>query len=276
MTIYLDVLLLSNFWADYALLRACGRLTHAPLHGLRLLLSGLLGAVGALAVFLPAMPLPVCMLGRLLLALAMTAAAFGIRGLRRLLYQTGTLYLLSMLFAGCMLLLAQWAHPVGFYTQNTVYYADLSLTVLLAGSALGAAVASVLARRGGGLRRAAYRLHLRIGGFDLCMPALSDTGSTLRDAYSGLPVIVCTEQSLSAWLRQYPDAASAAASQKGFRLLPVRTVTGQTVLPAFAPELAAVSRGGAPEIPLGAMVAVSRDAHGETPAVIPASLLTGL
>lgn len=276
MTIYLDVLLLTNFWADYALLRACGRLTGAPLRRMRLLLGGLLGAAGALAVFLPAMPLPVCMLGRLLLALGMTAAAFGYHGLRRLLRQTGVLYLLSMLFAGVMLLLAQWAHPVGFYAQNTVCYADLSLTVLLGGTALGAAIASFLAHRGSGMHRAAYRLHLRIGGCDLCMPALSDTGSTLRDAYSGLPVIVCTERSLSAWLGQYPDAASAAASQKGFRLLPVRTVSGQTVLPAFQPELLAVSRAGKPEIPLGAMVAVSHEEHGDTPAVIPAALLAGI
>lgn len=276
MTVYLDVLLLSNFWADYALLRACGKLSGAPLRGLRLTLGGLLGAVGALAVLLPPLPLPVCMLGRALLALLMTLAAFGYHGMRRLIRQTCLFYLLSLLFAGAVYLLLSRMQPAGFYTQNTVQYADLSLTVLLAGTAAAAAVSSFCARRGGSLRKGTYRLHLRIGGCDLSMPALLDTGNTLRDAYSGMPVIVCTEHALAAWLSQFPDPASAAASQKGFRLLPVRTVSGEALLPACLPEHAALCREGEREIPVAAVIAVSQEPGSRAPAIVPAALARNL
>ena len=44
MTIYLDVLLPSNLFADYALLRTTAALTHAPLRPLRCLLAAAVGA----------------------------------------------------------------------------------------------------------------------------------------------------------------------------------------------------------------------------------------
>ena len=275
-TLYLDVLLLSNFWLDFALLRACGRMTGSPLRCLRLVLGGMIGAAGSLAVLLPSQPLLLCILGRVMLAGGMVSAAFGFHGLRRLLLQTGLLFLLSMFYAGLILFLSRQNRFVSVYMQNTVPYADLSLIVLLAGAAAASGISVFLARRKGTIGRAEFQLHLRISGCDLCMPAFSDTGSTLRDAYSGLPVIVCSEASLHAWLVKYPDLISAVSDQKGFRLVPVRTVAGQSLLPAFIPELVAVVRTERKEVPLGAMLAVSDQPCGEIPAVVPASLLAGL
>jgi len=276
MTVYLDVLLLSNFWVDYVLLRTTARLTHTAVRPLRMLLGGLLGAVGALAIFLPQMPVLICMIGRLLLTCSMTAAAFGLHSVRHLLRQTAVLYIASLFFCGVIYALSLWKMPVGFYAQNTVVYADLSLLVLLFGATAAAAVSSVFARKSAQLPHRAYQLHLRISGFDLCMPALADTGSTLRDAYSGLPVVVCTKAALHTWLSQYRDAAAAASTRTGFRLIPVRTVAGQTVLPAFQPDYAAIAQRGRNEVPLDILIAISADSDDATPAIVPACCITAV
>ncbi|MBR4201460.1 MAG: sigma-E processing peptidase SpoIIGA [Oscillospiraceae bacterium] len=266
MTIYLDVLLLSNLWADYALLRTTAAVTHAPMSALRGLAAAAAGAASALCVLLPPLPLPLCLAGRLLLALLICGIAFG---RRRLLRQTAVFLGVSALFCGAVCLLASLRTPVGWYTQNTFIYADISLLTLLLGTAAAAAVTTWRARRSAAVQHRTYRLHLRLGTQDFILPALADTGNTLCDGFSGKPVVICGTDALAVWLKAYPDAETAAAAQKGFRLIPVRTVAGTKLLPAFLPDYAAVMRTERKsEQPLDILLALTSEP--DTPAVIPA------
>ncbi|MBR3045864.1 MAG: sigma-E processing peptidase SpoIIGA [Oscillospiraceae bacterium] len=269
MTIYLDVLLLSNLWADYALLRTTAALTHAPLRPWRCLLAAAVGAVSALSIFLPPLPVPALLLLRILLAVLLCGIAFGFGNRRILLRQTAVFFGCSLLFCGAVWLLASRRTPAGWYLQNTVIYADISLLTLLLGTTAAAAIAALWERRAAANRHRTYRLHLRIDGMDFSLPALADSGNTLRDVFSGKPVIVCGTDALRQWLAQYPDAESAAADAKGFRMLPVRTVTGTRLLPAFLPDYAALEMPqGRGEQPLDILLALS--GQPEMPAVIPA------
>ena len=271
MTVYLDVLLLSNLWVDYALLRTAARLTHTPLPPPRAALASAAGAVSALTILLPAMPAAVCLAGRCLTAFAIAAAAFGMHSPRLLLRQTAVLFLLSLFFCGAVYALAMLRAPVGFLMQNTVVYADVSLLTLLIATTAAAAVSVWLAKRRERLPKAGYQLHLRIGGADYCLPALADTGSALCDAFSGRPVVVCPAHRLGKWLAQYPDAESAAADCRGFRMIPVRTVAGTSLLPAFLPERAAILPSGhSTEIPLDVLIALTAE---QTPVIVPAGCI---
>jgi purine-nucleoside phosphorylase len=80
MTIYLDVLLLSTLWADYALLRTTAALTHTPLKALRCLLAAAAGAASAMSIFLPPLPLPAVLLLRILLAVLLCGIGSTIAG----------------------------------------------------------------------------------------------------------------------------------------------------------------------------------------------------
>lgn len=268
MTIYLDVLLLSNLWADYALLRATAALTHTPLKPLRCLIAALMGAVSALTVFLPEIPLPALLLGRILLAVMLCGIAFGFGNPRILLWQTGTFFGSSLLFCGAVWALASLCTPAGWYLRNTVVYADMSLLTLLLGTTAAAAIAVLRERRAAVTRHRTYRLHLRLGDMDMILPALSDSGNTLRDAFSGRPVVICGTDALGQWVSQYPDAETAAASARGFRMLPVKTVTGKCLLPAFLPDYAALlSMDGKTKQPLDILIALTDQEN--TPAVVP-------
>ena len=267
MTIYLDVLLLSNLWADYALLRTAAALTHTPFRSLRCLLAALTGAVSSLTVFLPELPLAVCIPARILLAVLLCGIAFGFRDLRALLRQTAVFFGSSLLFCGAVWAIASLRTPAGWYLRNTVIYADISLLTLLLGTTAAAAIAAVRERMASAKRHRAYRLHLRLGGMDFILPALSDSGNTLRDAFSGKPVVICGTDALRQWVGQYPDAGTAASGERGFRLLPVKTVTGERLLPAFLPDHAALLTEGRGELPLDILLALSDQP--DTPAVLP-------
>lgn len=268
MTVYLDVLLLSNLWADYALLLACARLTHTPMNRLRGLLGAAVGAFCALAVLLPPLPLPVCALFRIGTAAAVCLTAFGRKHLLR---QTAVFLAVSLLFCGVLYVFSAFCRPAGWYLCNTVIYADLSLLTLLLGTAAASGISVLWARYTAGKVQHVCRVHLRLGGQDFLLPAIADTGSSLCDIFTGKPVIVCPAGALERWLSQYPDPETAAASCKGFRMLPVKTVTGTALLPAFRPEYAAVipetKRG---ERPADVLIALS--AEMQTQAVVPAVL----
>lgn len=267
MTIYLDVLLLSNLWADYALLRTAAALTHTPLKPLRCLLAALTGAVSALTVFLPEMPPPVLIIGRIILAVLLCGIAFGFRDRRNLLRQTGVFLGSSLLFCGAVWMFASLRTPSGWYLRNTVIYADVSLLTLLAGTAGASAAAVYRERRASAKRHRTYQLHLRISGMDFVLPALSDSGNTLRDAFSGRPVVICGTDALRQWLSPFSDTETAAAQARGFRMLPVKTVTGERLLPAFLPDYAALRLPDGSEQQLDILLALTE--QNGMPAVIP-------
>ena len=267
MTVYLDVLLLSNLWADFALLLASARLTHTPLNRLRGLLGAAVGALCSLSVLLPPLPLPVCVLLRFGSAALVCLTAFG---RRRLLRQTAVFLGVSLFFCGVLYALSALCRPQGWFIRNTVIYTDLSLLTLLLGTAAASGIAVLWARRSASVP-CGCRLHLRLGGTDYLLPAIADTGNTLCDAFTGKPVIVCPAAALAGWLRQYPDTESAAASCKGFRMLPVKTVTGTSLLPAFQPEYAAViPETQRKEHPADVLIALTTEM--QTQAVVPAAV----
>lgn len=266
LTVYLDVLLLSNLWADLALLHAAAKLTHTPLKKPRALAAAALGALSACVILLPRLPPAAALSVRIFSACAVCAAAFGIRPLKHLLRMTVVFLLLSLFFCGMLLAFCMLRPQHGRYIQNCVIYTDISLLTLLAGTSAAAAVSAYLTKRAERLPHRRYRLHLRIGAHDFILPALADTGNTLEDAFTGKPVIVCGK------LPGVHVSAETAASLRGFRMIPVQTVAGTKLLPAFLPDHAAVAETGSQaEYPVDALIAVT-DAC-ETPAVLPAVLI---
>lgn len=267
MVVYLDVLLLTNLWLDYAMLETAAHLTHTPMKHLRGLCSALLGALCALSIFLPPLHPVLTVALRILTAAMMSAAAFGLRNLRLYAVQTAVLFGVSALFCGVIS-----AVSVRHYSRNAVVYTDVSLLVLLLGSGLAAAAAVLWERRRSRMPRGTYRVHLKISGCDFSLPALADTGNTLCDVFTGRPVIVCPAAVLDGWLSGYRDTESAAQSCKGFRMLPVHTVAGMRLLPAFLPDSAAIQNGRrTQERPLDVLIAVT-DTAGER-AIVPANIL---
>ena len=71
------------------------------------------------------------------------------------------------------------------------------------------------------------------------MRAFIDTGNTLRDSISGLPVIVIDSESCRQLLGDKTDAlinCTGADDVRGFRLIPYNTVGGCGFIAAFRPD----------------------------------------
>lgn len=243
MVIYVDILLVLNWWIDYFLLLGVRRSQGGGAKAWRLALGALVGAAACFALFLPAMPLWLSLTVKLTAALCMVLVAFRWQGWRRLLRRVFLLFAFSAGLAGVCSALYFFVAPRGFYVCNgVVYYAFPPL--LLVGLTVVCYGLLWLGERW--LQRRApaghlFRVRLHYGDAHVEFPCLYDSGNQLVEPFSGRPVLV-VERDVAEGLLEVPPSVEELPphSGAGWRLVPFDTVQGGGLLPAFVPHGAAV------------------------------------
>ena len=97
-----------------------------------------------------------------------------------------------------------------------------------------------------------YDICIKVGNKSAYVKAKVDTGNSLTEPFSHLPVIVATYQSLESILPQdFPssllsnktDIESINYSNTNVRLIPFKTVSGDGLFPAFKPDSISIKNG---------------------------------
>lgn len=284
--IYIDVLLALNLFIDFLLLSAVARVLRLPYRRLRLVAGAAAGSAFSAVLFLPPLPAPVSVLIRVACACIIIKIAFRWRGVVLYIKQLSVFLVSSALFGGIAFAIWFFAAPSGFYVINGIVYYDVSplvLTALTVASYFAISLYDRLTHK----RLAAgrdYRLIIDCGGGRADLRALYDTGHHMTDVFSGKPVAVvrfgAIEPFLSDKLRSsilplldYSETAKAdcvAAAGARIRMIPLKTVSGAGLLPAFCPKYMALRtlNGGDADLS-GCFVAVCRVlGRGEFDAII--------
>lgn len=192
--VYIDKVFVLNLMIDYLLLLTAARLAGAPLQRGRLLCGAALGAVYAVAVFLPGCAALGRPLGRLTAGVVMNILAFW--KMQRQWRIICLSLLLSAALAGIVMALGLAAGSAST-VAGKLYYAQIGWPMLL-GTACGMYVLLHMifrqgARHGGG---ELMRVAVKIQGKERELLALHDTGNTLRDPISGQPILVIEQEAL--------------------------------------------------------------------------------
>lgn len=235
MTVYLDVLFGLNAAINYLLLRGCAAMGGCPARRLRFLAAACLGGAYAAASLLPGLAWLSGTPFQLLCAAVMTVTAFGFR--KTTVKQTLFFLALSFAFGGAVLLAVQRAEPDVMLLGGKAYYAVSTPALLLLAGLLYGLAAVVLAGWGTHSGGDILPLTLHLGGRELSIKALRDTGNTLRDPATGQTVLVADWQTLARLLPEealtqsrFQDPAalletlSARYPACRFRLVPYRAV----------------------------------------------------
>lgn len=229
-TVYVDVLFLTNFLSNLFLLEVTERIVRTGLRCWRRIVAALLGSMYACLAFYPELSFLQSATLRILTALVMLCIAFRFCTLRRFLRCTTVFFCAALLSGGACYALF-FMTPLGIKTgavlKSGVFYWHVPVYILLCGFAamytLLYAFEHLLAfciQR----RRSLHSLEFTIGQEYCCVPALLDTGNALFDATSGLPVIIAQADSV------HTDTAT-------LRRIPYRTLAGETkLLPVLRPE----------------------------------------
>ena len=210
MVVYLDILLILNFFVDFFLLLGTNRLAGYPPACKRAALAAILGAAYSGACFLPGCSFLGNTLWRTVCLALMGGIAFGFQ--KSALRRCVLFYLLSMALGGVAL---------GLEMGNT-------LTLILA--ALAVAVLCFFGFRGK-LGKQFVPVEITYGTKSVALTALRDTGNSLRDPLTGQSVLVIgpkAAKSLTGLTQeQLKDPASAISSLPGLCLVPYRAVGKQ-------------------------------------------------
>lgn len=228
--VYVDVLVGVNLIVNYFLILATARFLSLPFHRRRLFAAASLGALYSLSILLPEWNTALSLLIKLLMAASIVLAAFGWKGLKPFFRATAAFYIINFAFAGFMVAVWYFLAPQGLLIRNSMVYFDISPLMLIA-MAVGCYLVITLIYRITG-RQMPKELFCRVevycGEKMCCLVGKVDTGNTLREPFSGDPVMVAYE----------PKIASVIPPRDSlnFRLVPFDAVSGGGVLEAFHPD----------------------------------------
>lgn len=251
MVVYADILICVNLIVNYFLLLATAHFCQRKVNRLRLLLAALLGALYAMVLFVP-MPPWALMVSRLGASSLILLAALKWVSMAQYLKEYVIFFVVNFVFAGLMLALWLWVAPKGMIFNNGVVYFDINALTLVVFTAVAYGICELFTRlyrkqkTDGGL----LEVRLELGGNQVLLTGFLDTGNTLKDAYTGYPVVICTleavrpvlPQNLAAIFENPLDDGSAlermatAGIGSRFKLIPYSTVGFSGVLPAFLPD----------------------------------------
>ena len=207
MVIYLDILLILNFFVDFLLLLGTNRLAGFPSGGWRVALGAALGAAYGGACLIPGFSFLGNTLWRTVSLLLMGFVAFGFQ--KNAVRRCVLFYLLSMALGGVAL---------GFGKGSGW---------TLIGGAIGVAALCIFGFRGY-LGKHFLPVELTYGEKKITLTALQDTGNSLRDPLTGQPVLVigadAAQKLTGLTTDQLRDPAGALTAIEGLRLVPYRAV----------------------------------------------------
>ena len=261
--IYIDSLFFLNLLADYLLCLSAGRLCGCLLRRSRYALAAAVGALYAVASYLPGLGFLSAPVLRLLAGFLMGAVAFGAE--RRPLRCIAVLFLVCAVYGGAL-----WAVSLALGSGGA---ASLSLRAFLAAFALLYALLRLLSRARGLFHpRPCATVRLRFLGRECVFPALLDSGNSLSDPLSGARVLVASPQALRPVLKENTSlftelsgvellmfCDSVPALKGRLRLLPYRSLGGDGLLPLFRPDNIIVDGEAVDDL----LVAVSPQAAGD-------------
>ena len=246
-TVYADVLFCVNFIVDYVMLLSVKKLTSLNVRRRRLLLGALVGGIGSFAVLLPPMPFVVSMLICVGEAMLMTAAAFLPVSIRCYIRASFLLFAVSFTYCGIMTAVLALASPKGLAVRNSSVYIGISPFALIALTALCYFAIRLFERiKGSDVKYRKCRIIVRNNGASVEAEGIADTGSTLREPFSGEPVIVGRSELFSgiSGFGEYPDTESGKGCSN-IRMVPFSSVGGSGLMPAFRPaEITLITAGG--------------------------------
>lgn len=198
MEIYLDIVILENIVINYLILSVTARFSKNRAGSLRLLLGSILGtAYLVLMILLPDMKVYTTVFSKVLLSIAMVAVTFSFGRLKIFLKTLALFYATTFLFAGAgfalMFFKRDWGIIRNGVIMTPISLPDTSWAELLLAVAVTLIILRIVwdAIQNKFLReKLLVRISIAFGDKTIDVPALVDTGNSLHDPLSNMPVVV--------------------------------------------------------------------------------------
>ena len=259
-TVYVDILVVTNFIADYFLLLLTASISSIEIKRWRLVLGAGIASLSSLLILAPEMSFVLEMLVKLAVSLVIVIAAFGFVNYKRYIKATLVFYASNAILAGGAMAVWSFFSPRGLVVRNGAVFYDISPVVLIVTCAavylISLLVSKIIARRQS--RGREYSVALEFEGKKAEVKGIVDSGNMLRDAISGSPVIVCDFDKIACLLdgelkeimkKQnfelgFYSAITQSRYKNRFRVIPFESVGGSGVMAALVMDRAVITSAG--------------------------------
>lgn len=247
--VYVDILLTVNLFINYFLLLSCAEIMKTDFKRLRILSGAAIGAAASLIIFLPPLSQISEFIFKSFLSALIVFTSFGYKNFKRFTKLVFAFFAANMIFAGCMMALWIWLRPKGMVINNDVTYFNINIPTLLISCVICYGFVSLISRIAvkQNLRKMKYKVAITFGGNTVNGTGYVDTGNSLKDCFSGYPVVVANENFIAplfskkeseALIKGFADTETPERLKNKIRLIPYGTVGGNGILTAFRPDSA--------------------------------------
>ena len=251
-TIYVDVLISVNLFINYFLLLSVAKILNLKPVRKRLILGAFIGALYSLIILLPPINGIFSVFLKLIMSASIVLLAFKWVSNRLFLKIIMVFYGVNFLFGGIIFCLWYFAMPNIIFMNNNMIYLNLSPLFLVTATFLAYLAIRLMNKITGrqNILNLDCEILIKFNEKSVTLKAKIDTGNTLREPFSGLPVVVVQykfiEQIVPEPIKEYfcvfNDVHTSAKKIsydvqkfKDFRLVPYKTISETGLLPAFKP-----------------------------------------
>lgn len=239
MYIYADILIITNIYVDFLLIKSASAITHSPLRTGRGIAAAVIGSLFSLALFLPKSfsfflaPL------KIISSAIIVLISFGFENSSSFFRRIVVFYLCAFVFGGLGTGLAYLTGGRFIIARNGIIYADFSMPALVITSIAAYACIGVYKRLSNYGSDGSYTVIVSDCGRTASFKAVADTGNILKDSFTGKYVIVCPKDVLMTLYGSVPDCKSVtegkASLGKRWRIIPYSTVSSSGIMAVICP-----------------------------------------
>ncbi|MGN1105606.1 MAG: sigma-E processing peptidase SpoIIGA [Huintestinicola sp.] len=240
MYIYADILIITNIYVDFLLIKSAAAITHSPLKTGRGILAAVVGSLFSLAIFLPRSLSLLLVPIKIISSAVIVLMAFGFENMGHFFRRMVVFYLCAFIFGGLGTGLAYITGGRFITARNGVIYADFSMPALVITSIAAYVCIGVYRRLSDYGGEGSYTVIVSDCGRTASFKAVADTGNILRDSFTGKYVIVCPRAVLLSLYDSVPDCVSVtegkASLGKRWRIIPYSTVSSSGIMAVICPS----------------------------------------
>ena len=236
--IYLDVLFITNLYTSYFLLAGCAAFLHTKVSRFRLIWGSGAGGLASLFILLPELNFFLSLFIKLTISIVLVLITFGKADKKTFIKYFITFFSMNIIYAGLMLIICCLCAPLGMVNNNGFTYINISLGVIFFSTTVSYTFLRIVRyyfdRKG--IFEEKYDLCIKKNGIAINLTGYADSGNTLCDFFTGLPVIICDQQKITSFfsydishLKKFDDSEK----MKEFRLIPYTTISESGMVYAF-------------------------------------------
>ncbi len=257
-TIYIDVLIAVNLFTNYFILLATAKFLQVKINKTRVISGTVIGAVCSLCILFPDTNMFISLIVKLFMSAGIVWVSFCSPKSSLYLKAMLCFYSISFGFSGTMLAIWFIIRPNGMLVRNGIVYFNISPIVLILSTVVSYFVIEMINKILGKreIEDSFYDLEVKIEDKKIFLRAKLDTGNSLKEPFSGLPVLVVREKLLEGvFQKEYLEIINVKEQnfgiggitcgiKKRLRMVPFSSISGKGILPALKADYIMLLKSG--------------------------------